>query len=344
MTARRRPGPARRRRVGVTARARVERVRLDLTARARDGAACASRGAAVALGNFDGVHRGHQSVLLAAREAARAIPAPWGAAVFTPHPRRFFQPEAAPFRLMAPQRRAATLAALGVETLYDIPFDAALAGMDAQAFAREVLAGAMGARAVAVGFDYRFGKDRGGDARALAGFGDAFGFDVRIEAQLSVDGAKCSSSAIREALQAGDVARATALLTRPWIVDGVVERGDQRGRLLGFPTANVSLSDYVRPRFGVYAVEVCIEGEDHWRPGVANIGARPTVGGTQERIEAHVFDFDGDLYGRSVAVATRAFLRDERRFDGLDALTAQIAEDAERARAFLAAADAGAEA
>ncbi len=316
---------------------KVERVRVGQTGSAGAGGAQAGGGASVALGNFDGVHRGHQSVLHAARDAAHGSAARWGAAVFTPHPRRFFQPDAAPFRLMGAERRAVTLAALGVETLYEIPFDAALAGMDAEAFAKRVLVDAMGAHTVVVGFDYRFGKDRAGDADVLSALGRTLGFEVRVQPQLSIHGAKCSSSAIREALRAGDVERAAALLTRPWIVDGVVEKGDQRGRLLGFPTANVSLADYVRPRFGVYAVEVCVEGEEHWRPGVANIGARPTVGGTEERIEAHLFDFDGDLYGRSVAVATRAFLRDERRFDGLDALTAQIAEDAGQARAVLAA-------
>lgn len=295
------------------------------------------RGAVTALGNFDGVHRGHLAVLDAARAVAHRLDAPLAVMVFAPHPRRFFNPAAPSFRLMSDEVRARTLAEAGVDILYETPFDRDLSLMDASTFVHEVLVSHLGVRGVAAGFDYRFGKDRSGDVTALGAIAKENGFELAVADPLTVGETKCSSSAIRAALREGDMAGAEAMLTRPWVIDGVVARGDQRGRVLGFPTANVSLGDLVRPRFGVYAVELQVEGEAMWRPGVANIGKRPTVGGTEERLEAHVFDFQGDLYGRRVEVRPRAFVRDERAFDGLDALKAQIADDARQARMVLGA-------
>ncbi len=302
-----------------------------------DGLSSAERGAAIALGNFDGVHQGHQAVLDAARASAAALNAPLGAAVFHPHPRRFFQPNTQPFRIMSNETRARVLAELGVDVIYEIPFDRDLSLKDDRAFVRDVLHDALGVKSVAIGFDYRFGKDRVGDADSLTRLGREAGFDVSVTRPVERDGAKCSSTAIRTALEHGDIDAATALLTRPWLVDGIVERGDQRGRTIGFPTANVGLGVHIRPRFGVYAVKARIDGEGDWLSGVANVGKRPTFDGAVERIEAHLFDFSGDLYGRHVEIAFRAFLRDERKFDGVDALKTQIAKDADAARAALAA-------
>lgn len=294
-----------------------------------------ARGAAIALGNFDGVHLGHQAVLAAARDMGQGRGAPLAAAVFSPHPRRYFQPDAAPFRLMTDETRAQTLAECGAAVVFELPFDDAMRERSAEAFVSEVLIDALGASAVAAGFDFRFGRDRAGDAEALRGLGEAAGIAVRVVDAVDEAGAKCSSSAIRDALAQGDPATAARMLGRPWAIEGEVEQGDQRGRTLGFPTANVALGDLVRPRFGVYAVEARLDGEHMWRPGVANIGVRPTFDGEQPRVEAHLFDFDGDIYGRRIAIALRAFLRPERRFDGLDALTTQIAADLEAARAAL---------
>lgn len=294
------------------------------------------RDAAAAMGNFDGLHAGHQAVIAAARRAAEAGGLKLGVIVFAPHPRRFFQPQAEPFRLMSDDTRHRLLGEMGVDVLYQIPFDRDLSLRDARAFARDVLADGLGLRHVVIGFDFRFGRDRGGDAPGLRAFGRELGFETTIVEPVEREGGKCSSTAIRTALQAGDPETAERLLTRPWIVDGLVARGDQRGRLLGFPTANVGLGPLLRPKFGVYAVAVRIDGETAWRPGVANIGRRPTFEGEDERVEAHLFDFEGDLYGRRIEVAVRRFVRPERRFDGVDALKAQIDKDAAVARDLLA--------
>ncbi len=303
-----------------------------------------ARGASVALGNFDGVHLGHQAVLEAARlagEHAKGGPsgARLGVIVFSPHPRRFFQPNAEPFRLTSDAKRAEILAGLGVAELYELAFDRDLSLMDADAFAREVLAEGLGAAHVTIGFDYRFGRDRVGDADALKRLGALHGFGVSVVEPVNDGANKCSSSAIREALRAGDTASAERMLTRPWSIDGVVERGDQRGRTIGFPTANVPLGALVRPRLGVYAIQARIDGRGEVYGGVANIGSRPTFDGEDVRLEAHLFDFDADIYGLHVDVAPRAFVRPEQKFSGLDALKDQIARDAASARAALAQAD-----
>ncbi|NWG52396.1 MAG: bifunctional riboflavin kinase/FAD synthetase [Hydrogenophilaceae bacterium] len=298
-----------------------------------DGASplpAAFRGGALALGVMDGVHLGHQAVTAAARAHGR----PLLAAVFEPPPRRHFQPDAPPFRLQTSAQRARALAALGVDAVIELPFDQALATIEAEAFAREILAARFGAAHVAVGFDFQFGRARAGDAAALTAFGAQFGFSVSTTAPVERDGAKVSSTRIRGLIAEGEVEAAAALLTRPWAIEGIVEGGQQRGRTIGFATANVALGDYVRPRFGVYAVRVDVGGAVHG--GVANVGVRPTVGAAATPLlEAHLFDFSGDLYGRTIEAALVAFLRPEQKFESFEALKAQIERDVEAARAAL---------
>ncbi len=294
------------------------------------------QGCVVALGNFDGVHRGHQAVLARARAVADRLDAPMAAAVFSPHPRRFFQPDGEAFQLLSDAWRARALADAGATRVFEIPFDRDLSLLTASDFVRNVLVDGLGARGVVVGFDFQFGHQRSGAADTLVELGSSHGLAVEVAPRLDVDGAKCSSSAIRALIRQGDVDEAARWLTRPWLVDGVVQRGDQRGRTLGFPTANVPLGDLIRPRFGVYAVSLRVEGEGGWRAGVANVGRRPTFAGADERLEAHIFDFDGDLYDTQVDVALHAFIRPERAFDSLDALQRQIAVDSEQARVMAA--------
>lgn len=290
----------------------------------------AARGASLALGNLDGFHRGHAAVLEAARAAAQG--GPWGAAVFEPPPRRFFQPDAPPFRLMSPGLRREAAAGQGLDVLAEIPFDAALAAMTPEAFCARVLVDWLGVRHVVIGFDFRFGKDRAGDGAALKAQGAALGFGVTVLDEIACeDGSKISSSRIRAALEAGRLAEANELLGAPWRVDGVVQAGDQRGRTIGFPTANLRLGDQLQPRHGVYAIRADI-GDGVARPGVANFGRTPTVGARAPLLEVNLFDFDGDLYGRRIVVSFLAFLRPEQRFESLDALKAQIVADADAAR------------
>jgi riboflavin kinase/FMN adenylyltransferase len=287
----------------------------------------------VALGNFDGVHRGHVAVIAA---AVAAGPAPLLAAVFEPHPREHFQPGTEPFRLQDRGQRAAALGALGVQAVIEIGFTDALAQLSDSAFVDAYLANAMGVRHVAVGFDYTFGRGRMGDGARLRALGEQRGFGVSVVPALIADGVKVSSTLIRSHLRAGDMAAATALLGRPFAIAGPVITGFQRGRTIGFPTANQALSAYQRPRFGVYA-SLANVGDGLWRPAVSNCGVKPTVGGTDTPLlETHVFDFTGDLYGRRIEVALVDFLRPETKFDSFPALTAQIGRDADQARALLA--------
>jgi len=297
-----------------------------------------ARRAVAAMGNFDGVHLGHQAVVAAAREQAAALAAPLAVITFEPHPRRYFHPAAPPFRLQSAAQRARCLAALGVQFLFERAFDAALASCTPEAFVREVLCEDLGVAGVVTGSDFRFGQGRRGDFAALKELGRALGIAAIAAPMQAVDGAKVSSSAIRAALAEGRVRDAAAALTRPFAIEGTVETGAQRGRSIGFPTANVALGDYQRPAFGVYAVRARIAEEAFWRPGVANIGVKPTVGGAPAPLlETHLFDFAGDLYGRTLEVALVEHLRPERRFESFAALTAQIAKDAETARAALGA-------
>lgn len=297
-----------------------------------------ARGGAVAIGNMDGVHAGHRAVIDLARRAAGRLGAPLAVATFEPHPRRYFKPLDPPFLLMSRDTRRAALGAIGVDILYELPFDEDMAARSAERFIGEVLAGGLGVRAVAVGFDFQFGKDRGGDAETLMRAGPAMGFEVSVAQPVSEDAEKISSSRIRQALREGRPEDAAALLGRPWVIDGRVEKGEQIGRTLGFPTANIALGELVRPRFGVYATRSRIEGEATWRPGVANIGRRPTIaGGLEARLEVYLFDFAGDLYGKRLETALIAFQRDDAKYDSLDALKDQIAKDADEARAILGA-------
>lgn len=295
-----------------------------------------ARGAAIALGNFDGVHLGHQAVIASARRAAEAHGAALGAALFEPHPRRFFQPDAAPFRLQSQKQRARALAEQGVREVFEIGFDQALSQSSDRDFAEHVLKDILGASHVSVGADFRFGRGRMGDAAALEQLGREFGFTVEAVAPVTTGGAPVSSSSIRAAIAAGDMGAAAQSLTRPWAIEGEVRRGFERGRGFGFPTANLSLGDYVRPRLGIYAVRVDI-GDGPWRPGVASVGVNPTVGALPEPVlEAHLLDFEGDLYGAVIEVQLATFLRDEAHFDTIEALRLQMRQDVIDARTALA--------
>ena len=294
------------------------------------------RGAAVALGEFDGVHKGHLGVIVGACKAAKALSAPLGVISFDPHPRRYFQPDAPPFRLMTVDQQARALDDLGVDFLYILPFEAEMAAMSDEAFARDVLVGGLGARHVAAGFDITFGKDRTGDPDALRAYGERYGFSVSITEKLGDDGAaKYSSSAIREALVAGQPERAAEILGRPFAIEGVVVEGQHLGRTLGYPTANIAAGDYVRPKLGVYATRTRL-ADGREVPGVANFGENPTTGIVEARLEVYLFDFDEDLYGQTLETDLIAFLRPELTFKGLEALVDQIKVDEAQARQRLA--------
>jgi riboflavin kinase/FMN adenylyltransferase len=292
-----------------------------------------ARGGAVALGNFDGVHRGHQALLAVARDHAKTIRAPLVVLTFEPHPRRFFVPGTGPFRLTMPAAKVRLLEEQGVAAVLAQRFDAAFAAMPADAFIDEVLLRGLGARHVVCGYDFTFGARRGGNVEHLREQGAAKRFGVTVVDPVMHEGEIYSSTRIREALRAGWASEASELLGRHWEIEGVVEEGDKRGRTIGFPTANVGLGEHLRPRFGVYAVRVLIDGA--WRDGVANLGRRPTIGKLQENFEVHLFDFAGDLYGRTLRVALVDFIRPEMKFAGLDQLKTQIAADAQAARVVL---------
>ncbi len=294
-----------------------------------------AKGAAVAVGAFDGVHRGHQAVIAAARQAADAIGAPLAVVSFDPHPRRWFQPEAAPFRLMSPGQMARALEPLGVDRLYLLPFDGEMAAMTDVEFARRVLADGLGIRHAAVGFDFTFGRGRSGSPEALRTYGETLGFTVSTTERIDdPHGLKLSSSAVREALKAGDMARAAAILGRPFAIEGEVIHGDKRGRTIGVPTANVALGDYMRPAYGIYATRTRLP-DGRTVNGVANLGVRPMFEIETPLLEVWLFDFAEDLYGQTVETELVAFLRGELNFDSLDALKVQIDADAEAARAIL---------
>ena len=296
----------------------------------------ADRGAAVAIGAFDGVHRGHQAVIAEARAAAERLGAPLGVVTFDPHPRRWFQPDAAPFALMTEAQLIRALQAEGVDIAYLLPFDAEMAAMTDSDFARRVLGEALGARHVAVGFDFTYGKGRSGSPEALAREGEALGFTVSVTPRRDDrDGLKLSSSAVREAIHAGDMARARAILGRPFAIEGEVIHGDKRGRQIGVPTANVSLGDYMRPAYGVYATRTRL-ADGRVIDGVASLGVRPMFKLDQPLLEVWLFDFSGDLYGQTIETELVALLRGEQTFENLDALKAQIDGDAKAARAVLA--------
>jgi riboflavin kinase/FMN adenylyltransferase len=256
-------------------------------------------------------------------------------ATFDPHPVKFFKPDLPPFRLTSLDQREALFAHAGADAMLVFEFGPGLASMDAEEFVAEVLAQRIGAAGVITGDDFSFGKGRSGDAALLARIGPAYGVAAEAVPQVLLDGERISSGRIREALVDGDIGAATRMLSRDYAIEGVVQRGDARGRELGYPTANLSLGDYQRPKYGIYAVRVRLEdGSEH--PGVASLGVRPTFEPPQELLEAHLFDFDGDLYGRKVEVALHAFIREERKFDGIEPLITQMKDDEAQARQLLA--------
>jgi riboflavin kinase / FMN adenylyltransferase len=296
-----------------------------------------ARGGVVAIGNFDGIHLGHQFVIAKAGELARSAGVPHAVLTFEPHPRSVFQPNAAPFRLTPFRVKAELLSGLGVALLYNLHFDLEFAALSAGDFVRQVLVGGLGLREAIVGYDFVFGHRRQGNAALLTQMGKALGFGVTIVQPVQQGSEIYSSTRIRNLLVEGKPRHAAALLGRPWEIDGRVEPGDRRGRTIGFPTANLDLADYLRPAAGVYAVRAAIGPDGAWLDGVANFGRRPTFGGDDLRLEVHLFDFAGELYGRHLRVALVDYLRPEQKFAGVDALKAQIAADAARARAILAA-------
>jgi riboflavin kinase / FMN adenylyltransferase len=301
------------------------------------------RGAVLAIGNFDGLHRGHALLIRRAQELARTGDRPVGVLTFEPHPRSVLVPGAEPFRLTPFRVKERELAHLGVDLLFVQHFDRAFAAKSAEDFLSDVVVDAIGASHVVVGWDCTFGKGRRGSPEMLHAAGPASGFGVTVLEPIRGDNEVVySSTRIRELLRAGKPREAATLLGRFWEIDGRVAVGDHRGRTIGFPTVNLGLGEYIRPAFGVYAVRVSGDGADdpfdgRTIDGVANIGLRPTVGTPEPRLEAHLFDIDADLYGRHLRVALIDFIRPEMKFAGLDPLKAQIAEDARLARELLAA-------
>jgi riboflavin kinase/FMN adenylyltransferase len=297
------------------------------------------RGAALAIGNFDGVHRGHQAVIAEAGRIARSDGAPHLVVTFEPHPRAVFRPDDPPFRLTPRRAKLQLFGALGVDATVMFRFDRRFAAITADSFVEDVLVTGLAVRHVVIGRDFCFGRGRAGTADFLraraASLAGRAGFGVTaVPPELDAAGQPYSSSRARACLAAGDPPGAAAILGRPFSIGGHVRHGDHRGRLLGFPTANLALGDHLRPRVGVYAVRARTAAGAGFA-GVANLGERPTVAGRDIRLEAHLFDFAGDLYGQWLDVALMSFIRPEIKFPDLDALKRQIAADATEARARL---------
>lgn len=297
------------------------------------------RGAVYALGNFDGVHLGHRQVIGRAAEIAAEMGVPLGVLVFEPHPQQFFFPDRPFFRLTPFRAKARLLEKIGVDVLAALPFDERMSQKLAPEFVLDVLVNGLHAVHVVAGYDFRFGKGRGGDAAALSYMGEMEGFGVSIVEEVKEGGVTYSSTRIRELLAKGDPRGAAKLLGHWWTVETHVQGGDKRGRTIGFPTANFSLEDHVEPALGVYAVKIEIEDGPHKgvHDGVANVGRRPTFDKEDVVLEVHIFDFEGDIYGAHAAVSFIEYLRPEQKFDGLDSLKAQIAKDGAKAREVLAA-------
>ena len=299
----------------------------------------AFRGVSVALGNFDGVHRGHRAVIGAAQEVAGNLNVPLGVLIFEPHPQEYFAPQKPFFRLTPFRAKARLLEQLGVEVIFALPFDARMAGMEPVDFVTDVIMHGLNAVHVAVGYDFRFGAKRAGDAALLAYMGQMEGFGVSIVPPvMGKAGEIYSSTRIRAFLNEGEPEKAAGLLGHWWTVDGRIVSGDKRGRVIGFPTLNIPLHEHVPLKRGVYAVRVEIEDGPYkgFFDGVANVGHRPTFGKSELLLEAHLFDFEGDLYGAHADVSFIAFLREERRFEGLEALKSQIGLDGAQAKRHLA--------
>lgn len=294
----------------------------------------ALRGAVLALGNFDGVHRGHAELARRAASLADERGARPAAFTFEPHPRSVFRPEEPVFRLTSPQLKLEGLMEAGFAQVFVLPFDRDIAAIPAESFVDDLLIGRLGATGLVCGYDFHFGKGRTGSPEMLQAHGLAAGIPVAVVPPFSWKGEPVSSTLIRTALEAGDVARAAEFLGRPWLVRGLIAHGDKRGRELGYPTANMQLARDCRLRHGIYAVRMKIDGI--WHDGVASFGRRPTFDDGAPRLETFVFDFSGDLYGQRVDVAFVDWLRGEEKFDSLEALIAQMDADSARARDILA--------
>jgi len=293
------------------------------------------KGSILALGNFDGFHLGHQAVVGRAIQRGFHERRPVIVATFDPHPVKFFKPDVPPFRLTSLDQRERLFAHAGADAMLVFEFGEELRSTTAEDFVSELLAKRIGAAGVVTGDDFTFGKMRGGNVELLRIVGAEHGIVAEAVAPVLLGGVRISSGRIREALIAGDTATATKLMSRDFAIEGIVQAGDRRGRELGYPTANMVLGDYQRPRYGIYAVRVTLEdGTEH--PGVASLGVRPTFDPPTELLETHLLDFDGDLYQRRVEVALHAFIREERKFETVDALVEEMKRDEAAARKLLA--------
>jgi len=293
-------------------------------------------GAILALGNFDGFHLGHQAVVGEAVRWARAEGRPAVVATFDPHPVRHFWPDTPPFRLTTLDQRQELFAGAGADAMLVFHFDESIAGMMAERWVEEWLHGKFGVTGLVTGEDFVFGKGRSGNAASLRELGQRFGIGTRAVPAVHDATGPISSSRIREALQSGDCDEAARLLTRPFAIRGTVQHGDKVGRTIGFPTANIDLGTYLRPRFGIYAVTGAL-ADGRMLHGAANIGIRPTFDPPKELLEPHFFDFAEDIYGQQIEVAFHRFLRPEEKFDSLDALVGQMEQDCDQAREVLSA-------
>lgn len=287
----------------------------------------------LAIGNFDGVHLGHAALMQQLAVASARLQLTPTILTFEPHPREFFAPASAPARLTTLREKLELLADCGAQQAMVCPFNKAFSALSADQFIEQVLVGSLRVKHLIIGDDFRFGRGREGDFSLLQAAGQKFGFTVEAMQSVTVDGQRVSSSAVRAALAAGDMTQAARFLGRPYMIDGRVAHGDKLGRQLGFATANIRIKHNPLPMTGVFAVQVSGLGE-HLLPGVANLGIRPTVGGTRPLLEVHLFDFDRDIYGAHISVRFAHKLRNEQRFPNFDALKAQIAADAAAARDF----------
>jgi riboflavin kinase / FMN adenylyltransferase len=304
----------------------------------RHAAAGVPRDAVVAIGNFDGVHLGHRAVIAEARRIADRAGAPLGILTFEPHPRSVFVPNGPPFRLTSFRAKTRLIEAAGVDLLFTLRFDRVFAAKSAEDFVADLLVGRLGTRHIVIGQDFTFGRGRGGNPALLREMSATLGFGLSVLEPVADTGGKvASASRIREHLAQGRPRAAAALLGRDWEIEGRVRQGDRRGRELGFPTANLPIADYLHPAPGVYAVRAGVEenGALAWHDGVANFGNRPTFAGQDWRLETHLFDFAGDLYGRHLRVAIVDFIRPDVKFKGGEELVAAMREDARRAREIL---------
>ncbi len=296
------------------------------------------RGAAIAVGNFDGVHLGHRTVIGEAGRIAQTAGIPWAVLTLEPHPRSVFKPDTPPYRLTPFRLKARLIEEMGPQALIVIHFDLAFSRVSARDFVQKVLVDNSAAQHIVCGHDFAFGHGREGNSELLLQLGGEYGFGFTcVREMCDTHGKPYSSTRIREYLKGGKPAAAAQVLGRPFEIEGKVVEGDKRGRTIGFPTANLDLGEYIHPIRGVYAVKVGVaeDGRTLWYNGVANLGHRPTFGGTRTVLEVHLLDFEGDLYGKQMRVALIDYLREEKKFDGLDGLRAQIADDGARARQVL---------